>query len=160
MTPFDLKTEDQWDEILSRFARQIGMTACLTDETGSVPRCQGDRFPLCAAVRESQAATTFICSQTNTAMLAVVTKTLEPEIDLCEAGLIRLVVPLVRDGRLVGQVFACGLAPRDEELDPFLVARQLGISEERVLELAQSTPLASEEELRPAVDQLFRELNP
>ena len=160
MTPLDLKTEEEWDEILERFARQIEMTTCLTDETGTQPRCHGARFPLCAAIRDNQEATTFICSQTNTAMLAVVMKTLKPEIDLCEAGLIRLVVPLVRDGGLVGQIFACGLAPRDEELDPFLVARQLGISEERVLELATSTPSSSEEELQPAVDRLFLDVNP
>jgi ligand-binding sensor protein len=159
MTPLDLKTDEQWDEILDRFARETEMTACLTDETGSLPRCRRDRYPLCEAIRDSQEATTFICSQTNTAMLAVVKVTLKPEIDRCEAGLIRLVVPLVRTSRLVGQVFACGLAPKDEELDPFLVARQLGISEERVLELARSTPASSDEELRPLADRLFRELN-
>jgi ligand-binding sensor protein len=160
MTPLDLKTKEQWDEILDRFARQLGMTTCLTDDTGNQPLCHFDRFPLCALIRANQTATTFICSQTNTAMLAVVKKTLQPEIDLCEAGLIRLVVPLVRDGRLVGQVFACGLATKDEELDPFPIAKQLGVPEEQVVELAKSTPFGSEEELQQLADRLFRELNP
>jgi ligand-binding sensor protein len=160
MTPYDLKTEEAWNEVLRRFAGQIEMTACLTDDAGKNLLCHGDRFPLCAAVRDKKEALTFICSQTNTAMLAVVKKTLAPEIDRCEAGLIRLVVPLVRDARLVGQVVACGLAARDEELDPFLIARQLGIPEERVSELARSTPFSSDEELQPLVDRLFHELNP
>jgi ligand-binding sensor protein len=160
MTPYELKTPTEWDAILTGFYDQVGMTACLSDAAGSQPLCHGERFPLCAAVRNNPEATTFICSQTNTAMLAVVSKTLQPEIDLCEAGLIRLVVPIVRDGELVGQVFACGLAPRDEELDAFPIARQLGIPEEQVLELAKSTPLGSEEELRALVDRLFRQLNP
>lgn len=160
MTPYELKTPKEWDAILAGFCDQVGMTACLSDAAGGQPLCHGERFPLCAAVRNNPEATTFICSQTNTAMLAVVSKTLQPEIDLCEAGLIRLVVPIVRDGKLVGQVFACGLAPGDEELDAFPIARQLGIPEEQVLELAKSTPLGSEEELRPLVDRLFQQLNP
>jgi ligand-binding sensor protein len=160
MTPFDLKPKEEWEQILARFAGQIEMTACLTDETGTQPLCHGERYPLCTAVKDNPQATTFICSQTNTAMLAVVKKTLAPEIDLCEAGLIRVVVPVVREGRLVGQIFACGLAPTDEELDPFLVARQLGVPEDRVGELARSTPARSEEEIRPLVDSLFNELNP
>jgi ligand-binding sensor protein len=160
MTPLDLKTKEEWEQILARFSGQIEMTACLTDDTGTRPLCHGDRYPLCASIKDNQQAVTFICSQTNTAMLAVVKRTLAPEIDLCEAGLIRVVVPVVREGELVGQVFACGLAPTDEEFDPFLVARQLGVPEERVVELARSTPARSEEELRPLVDHLFNELNP
>jgi ligand-binding sensor protein len=154
------ENKEEWRKILARFAQESKMTACLTDDTGGNPECFFDRYPLCAAVRRDQEATTFICSQTNTAMLAVVKKTLKPEIDICEAGLIRLVVPIVQDGRLIGQVFACGLASRDEVVNSFLIAKHLNITEEQVLELAQSTPFGSEEKLKPLADSLFKELNP
>ena len=136
------------------------MTTCLTDDTGSNPRCCFERYPLCAAIRKNQAAATFICSLSNTAMLAVVRKTGRPEIDFCEAGLIRLVVPIVQDGRLMGQVFACGLASEEEEeLNSFVIARQLNMSEQAVLDLAKPTPFASMEQLKLPVDRLFRKLN-
>jgi ligand-binding sensor protein len=113
---------------------------------------------LCAAVRENEKALTFICSQTNTAMLAVIRKTLRPAVDLCEAGLIRVVVPIVKDGSLIGQVTACGLASDEEETNSFLVSKELGISEEEATELAQTTPLGSEEELQEICARLFDEL--
>jgi ligand-binding sensor protein len=158
MTPLDLKTKEEWEKILDRFSGDTKMTACLTDKTGKQLLCVSDRYPLCAAVRENKEALTFICSQTNTAMLAVVGKTHQPEVDVCEAGLIRVVVPIFQDGALVGQVTACGLASDDEELNSFLVGKELGIPEEKVLDLAQATPLGSEEELEQVCARLFDEL--
>lgn len=158
MTPLDLKTKEEWQEILDRFATETKMTAALTDNTGKQLISMEGRYPLCAAVRQNEKALTFICSQTNTAMLAVVAKTLRPEFDLCEAGLIRVVVPIVKDGSLVGQVTACGLASDEEEPNSFLVSKELGISEEKAIELAQSTPLGSEEELQEKCARLSDEL--
>jgi len=159
MTVLELRTMEEWDRILVKFAEEVRMTTCLSDDTGSNPRCCFERYPLCAAIRKNQAATTFICSMSNTAMLAVVRKTGRPEIDLCESGLIRLVVPIFKDGGLIGQVFACGLASVDEELNSFVIARQVGMSEQEVLDLAKSTPSGSAEQLRLPVDRLFRRLN-
>jgi ligand-binding sensor protein len=153
------KNKMELQRTLDDFARKIRMTTCMTDETGKNPNCCLERYPLCAAIRNNQTAATFICSQTNTAMLAVVKKTLEPEIDFCEAGLIRLVIPVVKNGELKGQVFACGLAAEDEELNSFLIAKQLNMPEHEVLELAKSTPFSSIEQLKQPVDLMFRMLN-
>lgn len=162
MTPYDLKSKGDWDDLLERFARQVQMTACLTDGDGVVLQCQLDRYPLCAAVRDNEQATTFVCSQCSAAMLAIVQRTGKPYVDFCDIGLLRVVVPLVRDGELLGQVTACGLAvaDEDEELDVFLVSKQLGITEEAVLELAKSTPSGTEERVEPLAQQLFEQLNP
>ncbi len=160
MTPLELKPEAEWHAILDRLFAETTMAACLSNGKGEVLFCRGERFPLCAAIKGTPTAATYICGQTNTAMLAVVKRTLRPAIDLCEAGLLRMVIPIVRDGALVGQVFACGLAAEGEELDPFMVAKQLGVGEERVTELASATRAISEAELTPVADRFFRELNP
>jgi hypothetical protein len=51
------------------------------------------------------------------------------------------------------------LASEDEELNTLLVARQLGMPEERVQELSQSTPSGREEDLRLHAARLFEQLN-
>ncbi len=158
MDPLELKSKETWEEILDRFARQTNMTACLTDDTGKQLLCARDRYPLCVAVREKPDALMSICSQSNTAMLAVLKKTLQPEVDLCEAGLIRVVIPIVGNGALIGQITACGLASKDEELDSFLVSKEAGITEEKVLELAKETPFGSEEVLERHCAELLQQL--
>jgi ligand-binding sensor protein len=159
MTPLDLKTKEEWEVILDGFAQETNMTACVTDDAGKQLLCRVDRYPFCAAVRDNREALTFICSQTNTAMLASVKQTLQPAVDACEVGLLRVVVPVVSDGTLVGQVTACGLAPDGEEIDAFLPAKQLNISEEEVEDLLRSTPAGSEVELSKHAGGLFAKLN-
>lgn len=159
MTPLDLRPKEEWEAILDGFARDVNMTACLMDEGGGLLMSRVDRYPLCASVRADTKATTFICSQTNAAMLAVVRKTLKPETGLCEAGLLRMVVPILKDGVMVGQVTACGLAAEDEEPSTLLVAEQLGITEERAAQLASTHPFGDENELVTHAERLFRDIN-
>jgi hypothetical protein len=92
-------------------------------------------------------------------MLAVVKRTLRPEVDVCEAGLLRVVVPIIQEGVVVGQIAACGLAPEGEEPDWFLVVKQLGIPEEQVEELARTTPFGSEDEILKLGKSLLEELS-
>ncbi len=159
MTPLDVKSKEEWEKILDGFAQETKMTACLMNKDGGPLFCRVDRYPLCAAVRENPQATTSICSQTNMAMLAVVGKTGKPEVDLCEAGLLRVVVPILHDGEMIGQITACGVAAEDEEVDTFRVSKELDISEEKAEELLKSTPMGNEEELQEMADRLFDRLN-
>lgn len=159
MTPLDLKTKEEWEEILDRFSEETQMTACLTDPAGNQYFCRNDRYPLCSTIRDNQESLTYICSQSSSAMIAVIDKTRKPETDLCEAGMIRTVVPVLNNGDMVGVVTACGLASDEEEIDEFLVSKQLDITEESALELIKETPSRSEDEIEEISEQLFRKLN-
>ena len=160
MTPLDDKTLTQWEEIVDRFHRETGMTAALTDGQGKMLLNKGDRFPLCRTVRETPESLAYICSQTNTVMLAEARNTLRPVTDVGEGGLLRVAVPLVREGQVVGQLTACGMAPEGEELDLFVLAMHLGNTEEEVEELARSTPAGSVEALGRVAEKFFGEINP
>lgn len=161
MTPLDLKNRKEWAGILARVAEATKMTATLTDDQGNhILEEQGQRYPLCLKIREKEASRTFICSQTNVAMLEEAKRALEPVIDECEAGLVRMVVPICRDGVLIGQLTACGLASKEEEeIDPFLIAKQVGVSEGEVEDLATLTPAVSKADIRRIAAQLHDELN-
>jgi ligand-binding sensor protein len=134
------------------------MAAMLTDDKGEVLRTYGERFPLCAAIRAKESASTYVCGQTNTVMLQIARRSLEPVVDLCEAGLFRVVLPIIRNEDLVGQIAACGRAPDDEEFDPFLAAQALEVSEDEILELFKDTPPCSEDEIEAVAQRLFREI--
>ena len=160
MTPMDLRSKEEWEGLLTRVAEEVRMTACLTDAKGGIIMGVGDRYPLCGAIRANQEAISFICSQTNMAMLSVIQETRQPEVDLCEVGLLRMVVPIFRDNELVGQVTACGLVEDPEDLDTFLASKELNIAEEQVEDLAKTTPSGSKDELLKVGKALFKELHP
>ncbi len=161
MSPLDLMSKEDWLGILSRIAQETGMTATLTDDKGNhILEEQGQRYPLCLKIREKKASRTFICSQTNVAMLEEVKRTRRPLIGECEAGLLRMVVPILSDGNLIGQVTACGLvAKEEEEVDPFLIAKQVGASEGEVEDLATLTPTVCKGDVEGVAAGLHTELN-
>ncbi len=154
-------SKEEWIELLDRIALETKMSVTLTDDKGNhILHAHGERCPLCLKIREQKDALTYICSQCNTAMLAEARQALRPVIDYCDAGLSRMVVPVVRDGILIGQVTACGGSPEEEEIDLFLIAKQVGISEEEVESLAVSTPVVYEDKIEAVANRTFAELNP
>lgn len=159
MTPLDMMSKDEWDEILEEFARKTQMVACLGDPKGSVIQCRSDRTPLCLAIRSNQETLTYICGQASTSMGAVITKTLKPELDYCQAGLMRIAVPIVREGSMIGQVFACGLASEEEEIDISLLAKQLQVTENEVREMVKSIPVGTEEAVEREAAESFDKIN-
>jgi len=160
MDVLERKTREEWQAVLDRIAEKTRMTVTLTDDKGGhIISTQGTRCQLCSRIRDRKESLTFICSQCNTAMLEDARESLEPVIDFCDAGLIRMVVPILRDGVLIGQLTACGGAVEDEEIDLFLVSQQTGISEEEAESLARTTPAVSREHVEEIARVSFRELN-
>jgi ligand-binding sensor protein len=160
MEALNLLSRAKWEETLHKFARQVRMAACLTDERGAIILCQQERRPLCLAIQANKDAKSAICSQVSSSMTQTMRSTLKPEVGICDAGLLRIAVPVIRLGFLVGQVTACGLTCDEEDVSTFLLGRMLDLPEERVQQLAGSTPLGIMDELNVSSMRLFRELNP
>ncbi|MBT3218841.1 MAG: hypothetical protein HN348_07095 [Proteobacteria bacterium] len=158
MTP-EAKTEMEWTEILGQFSQKTGLTACLADAKAVHLQCVGQHFPLCLAIRNKKESLTSICAQTATVMTAMVNKTHKVEMEFCQAGMIRLVVPLLDQGSVVGQISACGAQSSEEEPDFFLISKELGISESTAQDLGSTTPTASWKELDQHALALFDELH-
>lgn len=158
MDPRELKTNEEWLDILKTVSSETGMEASLTDEKGKLLIEEGSRYPLCLKIRENSESLTFICSQSNTSMLAMVLKTLKPIVEECEAGFLRMVVPVLHEGELVGQVTACGV--RGDDVDSFLIAKQVGIEESLVDEMKEKSPLGDEDQLQELAKKYFERINP
>jgi hypothetical protein len=70
-----------------------------------------------------------------------------------------MVVPVIAKDEMIGMVTACGAALEGEEIDEFLIAKQIGLSEDKVVQLAQSTPTCKEEDIGEVANRLFKEVN-
>jgi ligand-binding sensor protein len=159
MEVMDVFGGEKWKSLLASLSEKLNMAALLLDAEGRLLLSCGNRNLLCKSIRENEQSLKFICGQTAAAMTAQLKATLQPAKELCEAGLIRIAVPVIRDGMLLGQVTACGLATDINEVDPFMISKQLGISEEEANTLIQSIGPANEEEIQTAATELFKEFN-
>ncbi len=91
---------------------------------------------LCPAIKATDKGQAFICAVAHMNISGEARRTRQSVIEECDAGLIKLVVPIFFQDEYLGAVGACGLRFEDGEVDPFLVHQIAGIPEETVEELA------------------------
>ena len=61
----------------------------------------------------------------------------QPVIEECDAGMLKIVVPVFAGEEFVGAVGGCGLLPADGEIDAFMIAKTTQIDEPRIEQLSQ-----------------------
>jgi len=91
---------------------------------------------LCPAIKATDKGQSFICAVAHMNIAAQAMQTRRPAIEECDAGLVKVVVPIFIDDTFLGAVGACGLLLDEGEVDTFLIDKTTGIDEETAQELA------------------------
>jgi len=161
----DILSVDQWaefeKELFDRF--QINCTVYNTDGVGVTgkPNWCNTLCPEIKANKESLAA---ICAPGNQHFMAEAQRTGKAVIDECDAGLLKIAVPIFADGVFLGTAGGCGLLPEGGEVDTFMVHKATGMSEEDVAAFCQGIGTMSEAEanamaefIETRLDQFLKE---
>ena len=91
---------------------------------------------LCPAIKATDKGQSFICAVAHMNIAAQAMQTRRPAIEECDAGLVKIVVPIFMDDTFLGAVGACGLLLDEGEVDTFLIDKITGIDEETAQKLA------------------------
>jgi ligand-binding sensor protein len=91
---------------------------------------------LCPAIKATDKGQSFICAVAHMNIATQAMKTRKPVVEECDAGLVKIVVPIFLDESFIGAVGACGLLLDDGEADTFLINKIAGIDEETAERLA------------------------
>ena len=131
--------QETWMELLSKVKDKCGMTATLYDLEGHVILRSGEMSnDLCRMVQAHSGAVTTICAVAHKDISQEALSNEEPAIGECDLGMVKLVVPIMQDDEVIGFIGACGTREPDVEVESFLAARALELSEEELKD-----PLAS-----------------
>jgi ligand-binding sensor protein len=101
---------------------------------------QGTEFYLCHRPHEHRQ---YGCRQANLRR-----RNLPVSIEECDAGMLKLAVPIFVGEEFVGTVSGCGLLLDDGEVDTFLLGKITGMQEANLTELAAGIPAMSMENAR------------
>ncbi len=151
MSLLDLASREEWAALEREFHERFGLNARVYDEKGAGVTGQAlwcNR--LCPAVKASPSGLSAICSVANSALAAEAGRGRTTVIDACDAGLVKICVPVFLDGRFQGVLGGCGLAPEGGEVDAFLVSKGSGLPEEQVEALAREVPSISQDRAEAA----------
>jgi ligand-binding sensor protein len=143
----DILPKEAWQALEQEIHERFGLNGRAYDDkgftfTGHVT--WGNR--LCPAIKAQPQGVSAICSVAHQAIAAEVRSTGRPVLSECDAGLLKICVPVMVDGEFVGVVGGCGRLPAEGEVDAFMVEKSAGIRQAEVQDLASGIkPLASAE---------------
>jgi len=95
---------------------------------------------ICPAIKATDKGQTFICATAHMNMANQARNTRKPVIEECDAGLMKIVVPIFSGDEFIGAAGGCGLLLDDGEVDSFAVNKIVEIDEDKVAELSEGIP--------------------
>ena len=143
----DLQPLAKWVELEETIRRRSGMRASIYDIDGIGITAQSRHAnDLCPEIRATGKGQTYICAVAHQNMAAMAKNGRTPIIEECDAGLIKIVVPIFYEDEFIGAAGGCGRLLEDGEVDDFMINKTTDLSEEKIGELAASVATITREE--------------
>lgn len=98
----------------------------------------------------------FICATAHMNMANQARRTLQPVVAECDAGLVKIVVPIFVGAEFVGTAGGCGVLLDGGEVDAFAVHKIAGMDEEQVTAVSEGVPVFNKEKVK-AINRFFIE---
>jgi ligand-binding sensor protein len=148
----DLLPLEKWKDLEKEITRRSGLDANvfgtdgirITDYKNWVNR-------LCPAIKATDKGQSYICAVAHMNLATQAKQTQKSLIEECDAGLVKIIVPVFVKDEFLGAVGACGMLLDGGEVDPFLVNMTTGIEEEEIERLASDIGAISLEKARSVV---------
>jgi ligand-binding sensor protein len=131
---------DAWVRFESDLFKRFGMNCTVYDLNGtSITGKPNWSNRLCPKIKADREALAAICSPSNQYFMAEAKKTGKPVLGECDAGFVKLAVPIIINDEFLGTAGGCGLLPAGGGVEPFLIEKTLGFSEAEIMELCRNT---------------------
>jgi len=134
----DILPFDKWVELEKDITSRSGLDTSVFNIKGiRITNFRQLANKLCPAVKATDKGQSFICAVAHMNIAALAMQEKKPMVEECDAGLLKLVVPIFVRDEFVGAVGACGFLLDDGEVDTFMVNKTTGIDEEEIEKLSQ-----------------------
>ncbi len=137
----DLAPLERWIELEKDIHQKSGMDVNIFDTKGyRISEFKNWANQLCPEIKATDKGQSFICAPAHMNIATLAMRSQKPVIEECDAGMLKLVVPIFANQEFVGAVGACGFLLDDGEVDSFLVNKMTDISESKIESLSTDIP--------------------
>jgi ligand-binding sensor protein len=134
----DLAPLDKWVGLEENIHQKSGLDVNVFDTKGyRISEFKNWANRLCPEIKATDKGQSFICAPAHMNIATQAMRSKQPVVEECDAGMLKLVVPIFSNDKYVGAVGACGFLLDDGKVDSFLVNIMTDISEDRVARLAE-----------------------
>ena len=142
----DLLSLEQWVELEKDVYERSGLDASVFNTKGiRITDYKQWVNRLCPKVKADDRGQSFICAVAHMNIAEMSKNGKEPVIEECDAGLLKLVVPIFVDDVFIGTFGACGIILDDGEVDAFMVNKTIGMDEAEIESLSHDIKHISSE---------------
>jgi ligand-binding sensor protein len=145
---------EAWVEIERALHEQFGMNTGVYNASGArITTFANWANRLCPVVKAHPEGVKFICAVANQAVTEKAVKAGAPVVEECDAGLVKICLPLFEGDRFLGTLGGCGLRPNEEPLDLYYLQKIMGVPMAELEDLAGSVPVTSEARTREFIER-------
>jgi ligand-binding sensor protein len=101
---------------------------------------------LCPEIKANKESLAAICAPGNQNFMAQAEKTRKPIIAECDAGLVKIAVPIFNQDEFLGTAGGCGLLPAGGEVESFLIEKTAGLTETEITDLCEGLGTMTEDQ--------------
>jgi ligand-binding sensor protein len=143
----DIAPLEKWLELEKKINERSGLNASVFDVSGvRITEFKRWANKLCPVIKADEKGQNFICAVAHQNIAAEAQRTHKPVIAECDAGLMKIAVPIFVDSEFLGVAGGCGYIMGNGEVDSFMVNKTLEIAEEKVIELSDDIPVMTPQE--------------
>jgi len=149
----------EWIEFEEAFAEKSSLTPAVYDANGALITdsalwCN----TLCQSIKKIQGAREQICSLAHQNMSMMAKNIQKPVVEECDAGMVKIVVPVFVEDEFVGAVGGCGRLLPDSEIDESYISKVSGLDEKDVSIMAKEVTGISDNEAQNLAEYLAKRI--
>lgn len=143
----DLQPLEKWIELEEAIRQRSNMRASIYDIDGiGITGKSQHANDLCPEIRATGKGQTYICAVAHQNMAVMSQNSRAPVIEECDAGMIKIVVPIFAGDEFIGAAGGCGLLMEDGEVDDFMINKTTDLAEDKIATLAKSVATVTQQE--------------
>ncbi len=134
----DLQPLEKWVQLEQAIHARSGLDASVFNTEGiRITDHKKWANRLCPVIKANPKGQTFICSTAHQNVAAQAEKTKKPVIEECDAGMVKIVVPIFVENQFIGAVGGCGLLLDESgEVETFFIGKTIDMEDRELEDLA------------------------
>ncbi|SHK43776.1 Ligand-binding sensor domain-containing protein [Desulfatibacillum alkenivorans DSM 16219] len=162
MTLTDVMSVEEWEALVREIQDKYGLDCSVSDpEGGHVTHAGKWCNDLCPEIKKCPEALGSICATAAQSFTAQAKQTRRSVVSECDAGMVKISVPIFSGDEFLGTIGGCGALFEDGEVEDFLVQKTTGMEEDKIEELISSVktmPESKAEECAEFIESRLKEL--
>lgn len=134
----DVLPREDWKILENEISDRFGLNASVFDESG-LRITNGMKWAnsLCPVVKGNKRGKSYICAAAHENIAGQAKKTKKSVIGECDAGLVKIAVPIFVDDQFLGVAGGCGKIVEGGKAESYLIHKMTGISETEIEKLTK-----------------------